>query len=362
MILLSVGPGMGALQTPGILREIAAAGHRTEVILEEGTIEFVGPAAFAGLSRVVTSPTETPEAIVFAPARSGTLARLAHGLGGNAAYELASSVRCAVVAPGLDARTASHPAIARNLEILRADGFRVVEGDGFGPEAVAAGVLGALGGSLDGVRLLVSAGGTREPIDSVRFLSNRSSGKMGVAIAREAQRRGAQVTVVAANVERAEPGVEWVPVETYSQLRDEVLGRSGNADTLVMAAAVSDFTPVEPAGEKIRRRERLTLELEATDDVLKTVCAGNPDLFVIGFAAVHGNPFADAREKLRSKGIDLVVGNDISMPGIGFGADENEVYVVGRGGEHHVPRASKAEVARAILDVMESEVRRERRV
>lgn len=352
---------MGALQAPGTARELSAAGHRTEVILEEGTEKFVGPAAFAGLSRVVTAPTETPDALVFAPADSGMIARLAHGLGGNAAYQLASSVRPAVVVAELDEHTAKHPAVLENLDLLRKDGFRVFERSAFDAETVAAEVLGAMGGSLDGVRLLISAGGTREPIDSVRFLSNRSSGKMGVAIAREAHRRGAEVTVVAANVERVEPGVEWVSVETYGQLRDEVLSRSGDSDALVMAAAVSDFTPVAPARDKIRRRERLTLELEATGDVLKAVRDRNPELFVVGFAAVHGNPFADAREKLRSKGIDLVVGNDISQPGIGFGAEENEVYVVGRGVEHHVPRASKAEVARAVLNVMESETGKERR-
>ena len=148
----------------------------------------------------------------------------------------------------------------------------------------------------------------------------------------------------------------WIPVESFGELRDEVDKRAEDADALVMAAAVSDFTPAEPVGEKIRRRERITIELKATEDILKGVRDKNPGLFMVGFAATHGDPVGDAREKLRSKNIDLVVGNDISQPGIGFGSDENEVYIVGREDEKFVPQAGKEEVARAILDVMVREI------
>jgi phosphopantothenoylcysteine decarboxylase/phosphopantothenate--cysteine ligase len=214
---------------------------------------------------------------------------------------------------------------------------------------------------MSGFRLLVTAGGTHEPMDSVRFIGNRSSGKMGLAIAREAVRLGARVTVVAANVEQIEPGTETSAVETVEQLREEVLRNAGEADALIMAAAVSDFTPASPVKEKIRRGEGgLTLELEATSDVLKAVRERFPDLFVVGFAATHGDPVADAREKLGSKGVDLVVGNDISREDIGFGADENEVYVVGREGERFVPRASKMDVARVILESLIKEMSKER--
>ena len=226
---------------------------------------------------------------------------------------------------------------------------------------VLAVVLGSIGGALNGVRVLVTAGGTREPIDSVRFVGNRSSGKMGVAVAREAARMGAEVTVVAANVERIEPGVRWVPVETFGELREEVGRRAGEMNVLVMAAAVSDFTPAEPVWEKIRRRERIIIELKATEDILKGVREENPDLFMVGFAATHGDPVGDAREKLRSKNIDLVVGNDISRPGIGFGSDENEVYVVGRDEQKFVPQAGKEVVARAILDVLVHEMNEAKR-
>jgi phosphopantothenoylcysteine decarboxylase/phosphopantothenate--cysteine ligase len=362
LILHSVAPGPGALAAPEIVREIAGAGHRVEVVLEPETRHFVGGAAFAGSADLVDEPSETPEAVLFAPANAGTLARLARGLGeGPAETYAAGSV---FVAPDLDAATADHPAVRENLRLLRRDGCHVIEGSGEGMASsgeVVAGVLGGLAGPMSGLRVLVTAGGTHEPIDSVRFIGNRSSGKMGLAVAREALRLGAEVTVVAANVDGAEPGVNWIPVETVEELRTEVLGRAGGADALIMAAAVSDFTPAAPAKEKIRRTEGLmSLELTATADILKAVRERYPDLFVVGFAATHGDPVADAREKLASKGMDLVVGNDISQTGIGFGADENEVYVVGRPGERFVPRAPKSDVARVILRSLATNMSKER--
>jgi len=355
LILQSVGPGPGALVAPEITREIARTGRRVEVILEPGTRYFVGPAAFEGST--VEEPSEPPEAILFAPAVAGTLARLAHGLGGVLAGRV-------FVAPDLDASTAEHPAVKQNLVLLREGGCRIIPGRGgnMAPaREVVAGVLGGLDGPMSGLKVLVTAGGTREPMDSVRFIGNRSSGKMGLAIAREALRLGAEVSVVAANVEGREPGTEWAAVETVEEMREEVLRRGGEADALVMAAAVSDFKPVSPVEEKIRRGEGgLSLELEATADILKAVRERYPDLFVVGFAATHGDPVPDAREKLGSKGANLVIGNDISREGIGFGADENEVYVVGRGGERFVPRASKEDVARVILESLLKEMSAER--
>ena len=359
MILLSVGPARGALATPAISREIAAAGHRVEVILEPNTWHFVGPAAFGDNVHVVPEPSEPPEAVLFAPATTGTLARLARGL-----CEAPAGARSHLVVPDLDAGTAVHPAVRKNLARLREAGWRVVEGSegGMAPAGeVVVALLAELGGPMSGLRLLVTAGGTHEPMDSVRFIGNRSSGKMGLAVAHEALRLGAQVTVVAANIEAEEPGAETHHVETVEELRDEVLRRAGEADALVMAAAVSDFAPASPVGEKIRRGEGgLSLELEPTADILKAVTERYPDLFVVGFAATHGDPVADARDKLGSKGANLVVGNDISRAGIGFGSDENEVYVVGAEGERLVPRASKREVARVVLDHMLAEMREER--
>jgi phosphopantothenoylcysteine decarboxylase/phosphopantothenate--cysteine ligase len=357
LILHWVGAGAGALAAPEIAREISGASRRVEVILEPRARHFVGPAAFEG--SIVEDPSEVPDAILFAPATTSTLARLARGLGGGPA--VAGRV---FVAPDLDAATAEHPAVKENLALLRSDGCRVIAGPGEGmapAKEVVARLLGDLDGPMSGLIVLVTAGGTHEPMDSVRFIGNRSSGKMGLAIAREALRLGAEVSVVAANVEVAEPGTEWTAVETVEELQAEVLRRAGKADALVMAAAVSDFTPASPVKEKIRRGEGdLSLELKATPDILKAVRERYPNLFVVGFAATHGDPVPDAREKLGSKGVNLVVGNDISREGIGFGADENEVYVVGRGGERFVPRASKEDVARVILESLLKEMSEER--
>jgi phosphopantothenoylcysteine decarboxylase / phosphopantothenate---cysteine ligase len=362
LILISVGASAGALQIPGVAREISGTGRRVEVILAHGASRFVGPAAFDP-AMLVEERSETPEAVLFAPATAETLARLARGLEGDVAASAAASTRT-IVAPDLDAGSAGHPAVRENLRLLREDGRRIIEGrEGGMAEAgeIVAGLFSSLDGPMSGLRLLVTAGGTREPIDSVRFIGNLSSGKMGLAVAREALRLGAGVTVVAANIERVEPGVENHSVESVEELRDAVLERAGLADALVMAAAVSDFTPASPVQEKIRRGEGTTsLELAPTTDILKSVREKYPDLFVVGFAATHGDPVADAREKLASKGADLVVGNDISRKGVGFGADENEVYVVGPEGERFVPRSSKVEVARAILDSMIVEMNKER--
>ncbi|MCA1687951.1 MAG: bifunctional phosphopantothenoylcysteine decarboxylase/phosphopantothenate--cysteine ligase CoaBC, partial [Actinobacteria bacterium] len=316
---------------------------------------FVGPAAFE--VPTVREPSEPPESILFVPATAGTLARFARGLDGVVAGRV-------FVAPDLDDATAGHPAVRENLALLREDGCRIITGRGGGmapAREVVAGVLGGLDGPMSGLKVLVTAGGTQEPMDSVRFIGNRSSGKMGLAVAREALRLGAEVSVVAANVEGMEPGAEWAAVETAEELRAEVLSRSGEADALIMAAAVSDFAPASPVKEKIRRGEGgLSLELEATADILKAVRERYPALFVVGFAATHGDPVADAREKLGSKGVNLVVGNDISREGIGFGSDENEAYVVGPGGERFVPRASKEDVARVILESLLKEMSTER--
>ncbi len=355
MILHSVGPGPGALAAPEIAREISRSGRRVEVILEPGARWFVGPAAFEAMT--VEEPSGPPEASLFAPASAAALARLARGLGEGAAGRT-------FVAPDLDASTAEHPAVKDNLALLRDDGCRIIPSRGAAmaqPEEVVARLLGGLGGRMSGLKVLVTAGGTHEPIDSVRFIGNRSSGRMGLAVAREALRLGAAVSVVAANVEKREPGTDWAAVETVEELRAEVLGRAAGADALVMAAAVSDFTPTSPLREKIRRLEEasLSLELKATPDILKAVRKRYPDLFVVGFAATHGDPVPDAREKLGSKGLDLVVGNDISREDIGFGTDENEVYVVGRGGERFVPRAPKEDVARVVLESLLEEMRRQ---
>ena len=354
MILISAGPSPKVLQTPEIARQISAAGHPVEIILEPETHRFIGRAAFADPASVVSAPTAPPEAIILAAATAGTIARLAHGLSFEWNYEFNTrGVRPVFVAPDLDEATAKHPAVVENLETLRSDGCMVVGTGVFASAyAVSAAVLGGLGGPLAGKRIVVTAGGTRESIDSVRFVGNRSSGKMGLAVAREARRLGASVVVVAANIAEVEPGMETHAVESVEELREATLRLVEGADALVMAAAVSDFRPAKVAGTKLRRRDGLMIEMVATEDILKEVRRRNAGLFVVGFAASHGDPRPDAREKLRSKGTDLLVGNDISRPGAGFGADENEVYIVGEGTERFVSQTTKIEVARAILEAM----------
>jgi phosphopantothenoylcysteine decarboxylase/phosphopantothenate--cysteine ligase len=362
LILVSVGPGPGALRTPELVFELVNAGHRVEVVFGQGTEHFVGPAAFATLASVVEEASESPEALIFAPATAGTLARLARGLHEHPSERLyAATDRPAVVAPETNEATSEHPAVRENMELLRRDGCRVLEGAGnemVSPGEMSNTVLNALGGPLSGLRVLVTAGGTQEPIDKVRFVGNRSSGKMGRAVARESVRRGAEVMVVAANVGEKEPGVRWVDVEDYAGLEEATTRLAAHADVLVMAAAVSDFTPAEVNEGKIRRggQEELELRLVSTGDILQAVRESNRDLFMVGFAATHGDPVPDAREKLGTKGINLVVGNDISISGSGFGSDENEAYIVGEAGEQFVPRTTKTEVARAILDAVAVEI------
>ena len=359
---------------PEASRILAEAGHDVEVHLTGGVREYVGPAVFCGedvrgVSVTPAEPRGEPDALVFAPADAAVISRLAHGLNESGTERFyASGVRPAVVAPDLDSATASHPAVLENLALLRKDGCVVLE-VGWrqnAAEEIASCALHALGGEMDGVRVLVTTGGTREPVDSVRFVGNRSSGKMGAAVARQAHWRGAEVTVVAANVEQIVPGVEWIAVDTVAELEEATLRHAGRSDALVMAAAVSDFTPASPLlEEKIRRggRERLTLELTSTGDTLRKVRETYPGLVIAGFAATHGDPLQDAREKLRKKGADMIVGNDISAPGIGFGSEEKEAYIVMESGsgagyeEHFVPRVQKNALASVILGHLMSAIK-----
>lgn len=367
MILLHVGATPGSLEAPKLARELTGAGHEVEVILDEKARLFVGPSSFAAVgAKVVGRTSGPPEATVYFPATTGTVARLARGL-----LNGSEGVGITLVAPDIDGGSAANPAVASNIETLKRDGVRFVGAAGMEMESgvvVAAEVLGrlaALGdGPLAGRRVVVTAGGTHEPIDSVRFIGNRSSGKMGLAVAREARLMGAEVVVISANIPEREPGVEWVAVETVAEVERSVGELVVGADVLVMAAAISDFTPASPVEEKIRRgaSETMTLELTATSDVLGGVRGNAPGLLIVGFAATHGDPVPDAREKLGKKGADFIVGNDISRRDIGFAAEENEVVIVGAKTERFVEKAGKNKVARAILDEVAARLREVRSV
>jgi phosphopantothenoylcysteine decarboxylase/phosphopantothenate--cysteine ligase len=411
-ILLGVSGGIAAYKALELVRLASADGHTVRVVQTPSSKRFVGAASFAALSGapVLASeferdpargafpdqppPTHDPlshlelvanaDVYVIAPASANTLAKLAAGLADNLLCSCALAATCPLVlAPAMNNHMYEHPATQANLSTLRARGALVVEPDvgrlasrgeeGIGRLAEPARILAACmqalaaeAGTLDGLKVLVTAGGTREPIDSVRFVGNSSSGRMGFALAQAARERGARVTLVAANVALATPaGVVRRDLVTAAELKDACEHEFPDCDVLLMAAAVADFTPVLPANGKIKKsaRERLELVLEPTADVLAGLAAQRGEgQTLVGFAAEHGSTAVElARAKLAAKGLDALVVNDISRPDIGFDVDANEVTILTAGAgagaeieERHVPRASKAQVAGAILDAVES--------
>ena len=406
-ILLGVSGGIAAYKAVELVRLATGAGHSVRVIQTPASLNFVGRATFEGVTGAPVlvdefepdpargafpgdpasdhSPISHLELVaradvfVVAPASANTLAKLANGIADNLLTSAAlANLAPLVLAPAMNSRMYEHPATRANVELLRSRGARVVDpgsgrlaskGEwGVGRLAEPPEILGVIeevlsgGGysprSLDGLKVLVTAGGTREPIDSVRFIGNRSSGRMGLALAEEAARRGADVTLLAANVTIPSPaGVEEVKLETTAELEAAVRERFPHADVLIMAAAPADFRPMEPADTKLLREENesLTVDLEPTEDIVAAVAAGRrPDQTVVGFAAEHGTGAVErGRAKLARKGLDAVVVNDISRTDIGFDSSENEVTIVLADGEREVGRRPKPEVAAAILDEVE---------
>jgi phosphopantothenoylcysteine decarboxylase/phosphopantothenate--cysteine ligase len=405
-ILLGVSGGIAAYKAVELVRLATAAGHVVRVVQTPASLQFVGRATFEGVTGAPVlvdefepdpargafpgDPAPDHDAIshlelvarcdvfVVAPASANTVAKLAHGLADNLLTSAAlASTAPLVLAPAMNSHMYAHAATQANLELLRSRGAHLVEpgtgrlaskGEwGVGrlaePPEILAAVEEALAGgaaytphSLDGLRVLVTAGGTREPIDSVRYVGNRSSGRMGLALAEEAARRGADVTLIAANVTLALPATA-VPVETTAELEAAVRERFCDADVLIMAAAPSDFRPASPTDAKIPREGSpgLSIELEPTTDIVAAVAADRrPDQTVIGFAAEHGDGAVErGREKLVRKALDAVVVNDISRSDIGFDSTDNEVTIVLAEGERQVGRRPKTEVAAAILDEVE---------
>jgi len=314
-------------------------------------------------------------AFLIAPASANTLAKLAGGHADNLLTAAALACRRPlIVAPAMNVAMYEHPATQANLARLRERGLRVLEpgtgslgslGEwGIGrlpepPELLAA-FEDALRTSrdLDGLNVLVTAGGTREPIDAVRYVGNRSSGRMGFALAEGAARRGADVTVVAANVAlERRAGIEYVDVQTAAELAAACEARFEAADVVLMAAAVADYAPAAPHAGKLKKEQagpELDLRLVRTPDVLATLAERRrPGQLLVGFAAEHGDDAVErAREKLVRKRLDAVVVNDIGAPGIGFEVPENEVTIVTTDGDRHVPQAAKAVVAAVILDAV----------
>jgi phosphopantothenoylcysteine decarboxylase/phosphopantothenate--cysteine ligase len=405
-ILLGVTGGIAAYRALELARLATKSGHAVRVLMTPAATRFVGPASFEG---IVGAPVlideferdplrgafpgeaqpehdpighlavvESCDAYLVAPASANTLAKLA---GGHADSMVTTAfLACAaprLVAPAMNDRMYRDDATQANLRTLRERGVEVIEPEegalasrgeyGVGrlpqpPELlvrVEAAVGGGSPGTLAGVRVLVTAGGTREPLDSVRFIGNRSSGRMGVELAAAAAARGAEVTLVAANVALATPpGVRRVDVQTAAELAAAARAEFERADVLLMAAAVADFRPAEAASGKIARETSsgLELHLEPTEDVLAGLAATRrPGQVLVGFAAEHGaDAIERARAKLERKGVDAIVFNDVSRTDIGFDSEHNEVTIVERASEHRVERAGKDEIAAAVLDRVEA--------
>lgn len=380
-VLLGVTGGIAAYKACTLVRLLVRAGHDVYPLVTAGAERFVSAETFFALARTTQSDDPYPhlqraDVLVVAPLTANTLARLAHGLADDLLTEAALAHSGPVlVAPAMNSRMWAHPATQANVAVLLSRGVEIVgpvegelaEGEeGIGrmaePEEILARVEGLLVGrtraaaSMSGVRVVISAGGTREPFDTVRYLGNRSSGRMGVALAEEAQRRGADVTLLAANLTvPAPPGITVVETPTAGDLEREALARA-DADVIVMAAAVADYRLPSPATTK-RPKDGApwTVELAPTTDVLAALgSVRRPGQVLVGFAADGaGSGLERAREKRRAKSADLFVFNDVSRPDIGFDAPDNEVVLISEDGEREVAKAPKLAIAAAVLDEVE---------
>jgi phosphopantothenoylcysteine decarboxylase/phosphopantothenate--cysteine ligase len=382
-LVLGVTGSIAAYKAVVLLRELTRLGASVTVCLSEHARAFVAPLTFRTLSgRPVLTDLFDPHsedavehvalaeraaAIVVAPATANVIAKAAHGIADDFLTTLLLAARCPVlVAPAMDGGMWEHAAVVANVATLRARGVTVMEPDsgalasglsgrGRFPEADA--IIAALGAvlapvqDLTGERLVVTAGPTREPIDPVRYISNRSSGKMGYNLAAAALHRGATVTLVSGPTGLTPPAAAtFVPVHTAEEMREAVLRHLPGATIVIKAAAVADYRVRRPSDIKIKGKRDLTLELTPNPDILAEVAASRSGAFVVGFAAETNDVAANARAKLEAKGIDLLVANDVSQAGIGFDADDNEVLLIDRwGGTRALPRMSKSAVADAIL-------------
>lgn len=386
-ILLGVTGSIAAYKAVLLLRELTARGAQVSVVMSANAEHFVGPLTFRTLSgRPVLSNLFDPQSdaavehvalaeaahlFVVAPATANLLAKAAHGIADDFLTTLLLAARCPVLmAPAMDGGMWEHAAVQANVATLRKRGVSVLE-----PEAGA--LASGLSGrgrlpeietlveaveralipqrDLTGERILVTSGPTREPIDPVRYLSNRSSGKMGHAVATAALRRGAEVVLIAGPTALMPPaGAVYVPVQTAEEMREAALQHLGAATVVIKAAAVADYRVEKPSATKIKsggKQEALTLPLVPNPDILKELAQKKGRAFLVGFAAETDDVRARAADKLRAKGIDLLVANDVSRLDIGFEADDNQVLLLDRwGGELELPRMTKIEVAHAILD------------
>ena len=388
-IALGVSGGIAAYKAAEIVRLLQDRGIRVQVVMTAAAQEFVRPLTFAALSgeKVITSMfgsggdeqanvesaiehiaiAQAIDALLVAPATADVLARFAQGIANDFLSTLyLATTAPVVVAPAMNVNMWNHVATQANLEILRKRGVRIVEpGSGYlacgmtgagrlaDNETIVAAVMEALGASQDlaGETVLVTAGPTREKIDPVRYLTNRSSGRMGYAIAEAALRRGARVLLVSGPTSIAAPdAAELTRVDTAEEMLAAVLSLLPQSTVVIKTAAVADFRPKRAAGQKIKRKGEMTLELEPTADILAQVARRKTTQVVVGFAAETENVLENARKKLAAKSLDAIVVNDVSREGVGFDSDRNAVTIISASEVVEVPETSKWEVAQRVLD------------
>lgn len=383
-IVVGISGGIAAYKAVEVIRRLVDAGAHVAPIMTEDAHRFIGPVTVSALSSEPVhtslwddaSPIphtrlgQTADLIVVAPATARVIAAYAMGFSQDLLVATLIATRAQVViCPAMHTEMWEHPSVQDNLALLRSRGVIVVDpqegrlagGDvGTGrladPETILSAIDAALtssGRDMAGMSVLVTAGGTREPIDAVRVIANRSSGKQGYAIAEEAHRRGASVTLVS-TVDRASlPGVTVVPVETAQQMLDAVIVHAPTSDVVVMTAAVADFRPVHAADGKIKKHKGIPeITLEPTPDILASLGASKPaGQTLVGFAAETDDVLANAAGKLQRKNLDMIVANDVSAPGVGFGHDTNAVTIMcADGSQNQVELANKNTIATAVLD------------
>jgi phosphopantothenoylcysteine decarboxylase/phosphopantothenate--cysteine ligase len=390
-VALGVSGGIAAYKAAEIVRLLQEREIRVQVIMTHAAQEFVRPLTFAALSgeKVITGMFEDAgnagpnidsaiehiavaqsiDSLLVAPATSDILAKFAQGIANDFLTTLyLATTAPVVVAPAMNVNMWNHPATQANLEILRSRGVRVVEPDSgylacgmMGPgrlaanEAIVAAVMQALGAAQDlaGETVLVTAGPTREKIDPVRYLTNRSSGRMGYAIAEAALRRGAHVLLVTGPTVILPPDAADVTrVETAEQMREATLNLLSQATIVIKTAAVSDYRPRSAASQKLKRSGPISLELEPTTDILAELAAKRTTQLLVGFAAETENVLENARRKLARKALDAIVVNDVSRDGVGFDSDRNAVTILTQNDTVEVPETTKWEVAQRVLDMI----------
>jgi len=388
-IVLGVTGGIAAFKAAGLVTRLRKRGAEVRVVMTEAATQFVTPTTFASLSahevglKMFGEPLgdelqhiqlqDFAEVMLIAPATADVIGRIAAGIADDLLTTVVMALACPIIlAPAMNFRMWENPIVRRNVQTLREFGYgfvmpergRLASGaEGTGrlarEELLLSAVERALAGALprydlQGKTIVVSAGPTREPLDPVRFLSNRSTGRMGYALAAEAERRGAEVILISGPAELAPPsGVDFRPVVTNAEMKQAVLAAMPGAFAYLSAAAPADYRPAQVSATKIKKGEPLVVEFAQTDDILLAVNAQARPEVLVGFAAETGDAVAKGRPKLAGKQLDLLVVNDVSEPGSGFGVETNRVTILGRdGSEQSLPLMSKHAVAAAILDAV----------